>query len=200
MTHIETEILDKSLSYADFRSLISDALANDPASLGLSDDYLKYAELNEARLHRWDKTLKVEDEMAEKLKSLNKRFTWLVISESWCGDAAQSVPVLNKMAEVTENVDLRIVFRDQNLPLMDAFLTNGGRAIPKLVVLEAETNKVLADWGPRPFGAAKIVSDYKEQHGKFDEEGVVALQKWYAKNKGLDVQKEIVDLMVKVDQ
>lgn len=195
MINIDPKYIDKSLSYNEFRQYVTETLATDKSLLNLEEDYLAYAELNEARLHRLDKTMKVEENVAAKLSGLKKKYTWLVISECWCGDAAQIVPILNKMAEASDNIELRIVFRDQNLELMDAFLTNGGRAIPKLIIVEQDTLKVLGHWGPRPVLAQKVITDYKAAHGVVDEAGKVALQMWYTKDKGHEVQKEVIELM-----
>ncbi|WP_121964948.1 thioredoxin family protein [Myroides sp. N17-2] len=195
MINIDPKYIVKSLSYKEFRHYVTEALTTDKSLLNLEEDYLAYAELNEARLHRLDKTMKVEENVAAKLAGLKKKYTWVVISECWCGDAAQIVPILNKMAESTDNIELRIVFRDQNLELMDAFLTNGGRAIPKLIIVEQDTLKVLGHWGPRPVLAQKVITDYKAAHGVVDEAGKVALQMWYTKDKGHEVQKEVIELM-----
>lgn len=200
MNKIDLKELNNSFTYATFRAYVTEALQNNPEKLQLSSDYLPYAELNEARLHRLDKTLSVASEVALVLENLNKDYIWLVISESWCGDAAQSVPMLNKMAAITDKIDLRIVFRDQNLDLMDQYLTNGGRAIPKLLIVEKETLNVVGDWGPRPADAVQLVNDYKAEHGKFDEDGIIALNKWYTKNKGQQVQQEVAALMTAIDQ
>lgn len=200
MTQIELGTLNKSFSYDDFRSFVSDALEKDSSILGLDEGYLKYTELNEARLHRLDKTLKVDETFAAALKDLNKEYIWIVISESWCGDAAQSVPMLNKLASVGDKIKMLIVLRDENLELMDQFLTNGGRAIPKLIIVEKATNKIVGDWGPRPKGARELVESYKAENGKFDEAGAIELQKWYAKDKGFQVQQEVVDLMLSIDK
>lgn len=195
MINIDPKYIDKSLSYNEFRQYVTETLSTNKSLLNLEEDYLAYAELNEARLHRLDKTMKVEEDVATKLSGLKKKYTWVVISECWCGDAAQIVPILNKMAEVTDNIELRIVFRDQNTELMDAFLTNGGRAIPKLIIVESETLKILGHWGPRPVLAQKVITDYKAAHGVVDEAGKVALQMWYTKDKGHEVQKEVIELM-----
>ncbi|MDR0229778.1 MAG: thioredoxin family protein [Flavobacteriaceae bacterium] len=195
MTNIDSKTLENSYTYVEFRSLVTNALANNPDSLNLADEYLPYAELNETRLKRLDKTLKLTDEVVSNLQQLQRKYLWVVITESWCGDAAQIVPVLNKMAEATDNIELKLVFRDQNLDLMDAFLTNGGRAIPKLIIADATTKNILGHWGPRPVLAQKVVTDYKAAHGVVDENGKTELQMWYTKDKGYEVQKEVIDLI-----
>ncbi len=199
MKNIITSSLEKSLTYAAYRSFVTDALTNNPDALAINSDYLPYAQLNETRLKRLDKTMKVDETMAQQLKQLKNNYLWLVISESWCGDAAQCLPVMDKLAEVTEAIDLKVVFRDQNLELMDLFLTNGGRSIPKLLILDRDTLEVLADWGPRPAGAQQFIVDYKAAHGSIDEEGKTGLQLWYTKDKGQEIKTELLNLMIGLD-
>ena len=91
--------------------------------------------------------------------------TWLVITESWCGDASPSLPVMNKIAELSSHLELRIVLRDEHPELMDVFLTNGARSIPKLIVLDGNTNDVLGEWGPRSPKATEMVMDEKKRYG-----------------------------------
>ena len=200
MSTISQKDLDNSLTYAEFRSFVTEALENNPDKLQISENYLPYAKLNETRLNRLDKTLTIESETALVIENLSNDYYWIVISESWCGDAAQSVTVLNKMAEITDKIELRILFRDQNLDLMDQYLTNGGRAIPKLLIVEKQSLEVVADWGPRPADAIALVNNYKEENGKFDEEGIILLNKWYTKNKGQQVQQEIATLMLNLEK
>ena len=198
MKNIIEKALENSFSYLNYRKYVSE-LIKQGKSTGhtQSEDLLQYSELNESRLKRLDKTIKVVPEMEKQLGNLPKNYTWLVIAEGWCGDAAQLLPIMNKMAEVSENVDLKIVLRDDNDALMSLFLTNGGKAIPKLIILDAETNEVIADWGPRPDGAKKLIVDYKIANGVVDETAKIELQKWYLKDKGISTQNEITALIPK---
>ena len=108
----------------------------------------------------------------------------------------QNLPILNKIASDTANIDLKIVLRDENLDLMDLFLTHGGRSIPKLITLDKDNN-VLDFWGPRPTIAAKMVADYKEKNGALDPQFKQDLQVWYNKGKGKSVQKDFVNLFAR---
>lgn len=198
MEKLIQESLENSFSYKRYRAHVS-KLIQEGKSTGhtQTEDLLHYSELNESRLKRLDKTIKVVPKIEQQLINLSKKYTWLVISEGWCGDAAQLLPIINKMAEVSENIDLQIVLRDDNDELMSEFLTNGGKAIPKLIILDAETNKVIADWGPRPEPARKLIADYKAVNGVVDEPVKIELQKWYLHDKGITTQNEIMDLMPK---
>lgn len=119
--------------------------------------------------------------------------TWLLITETWCGDAANSVPVIAKLAELNPAIDLRIVLRDENLELMDQFLTKGGRSIPKLIGLDSGLN-VLFDWGPRPEELQKIYWDWRESENKIPySEFHLVIQKWYNENKARGIQKELYE-------
>ncbi|UUC45952.1 thioredoxin family protein [Flavobacterium cerinum] len=194
-TYIE-DSLKRSYSYQEYRELVT-KLLKEGKSTGneQSDDLLHYSELNEVRMNRLDKTIAVPDVINDGLKHIEKKYIWLVLSEGWCGDAAQILPILHKMEVSAPNIDMKIVFRDENEVLMDRFLTNGGRSIPKLIVLDAATNDVLGDWGPRPAEAKQLIIDYKAKHGVIDETAKTDLQKWYLKDKGLSTQQELLELM-----
>lgn len=88
---------------------------------------------------------------------------------------------------------MRIVFRDENDELMQLFLTNGTRSIPKLIVLDKDTLEFITDFGPRPNAAKKLILDYKAQHGIVDETAKTELQLWYLHDKGLSTQNEILE-------
>lgn len=193
-------IIQKSLthghSYSEYRAIVS-ALLKEGKSTGneQSEALTHYSELNETRMNRLEKTIKISDEFTEQLKQLKREYLWLVISEGWCGDAAQLVPIFYKMAELSPKIDMKIVFRDENDDLMHLFLTNGSRSIPKLIVLDKNTLEVIGDFGPRPHGATQLILDYKAEHGVVDETAKTNLQLWYLHDKGLSTQEEIMKIM-----
>lgn len=136
MNSIIKESLDQSFSYEEYRNLLTNLLkVGKTTGNDQSEAMIHYAELNEARLHRLDKTMQVTDEVQLKLEQLTKEYLWLVITEGWCGDAAQILPIINKMALVSDKVELRIILRDDNEEVMNMFLTNGTKSIPKLSTL-----------------------------------------------------------------
>ncbi|GGB69152.1 thioredoxin [Flavobacterium suaedae] len=196
METLIAESLEKSYSYSEYRNHISQLLL-DGLSTGdtQSEDLTHYSSLNEVRMNRLDRTIKVTLEISERLKKINRSYILLVITEGWCGDAAQLVPIMDKMAAENDLLDLRLVLRDENDALMTQFLTNGSRSIPKLVLLDAETNAVLGSWGPRPKGAAQLIKDYKEKFGVINEEAKVELQKWYLHDKGMSTMEEITTML-----
>ena len=195
MINTTKQALENSFSFADYRKKVTSLIAEGKSTGHTqSEDLLKYSELNETRMNRLEKTIEVTPETKVKLQNLDKKYIWLVLSEGWCGDAAQIVPVIHKMAEVTDKVELKIALRDDNDALMQHFLTNGGKAIPKLIVLDAETLEVVLDWGPRPHGAKQLILDYKAAHGVVDEPAKIELQKWYLHDKGISIQNEIVEM------
>lgn len=196
MNTIIQKSLDKSHSYYQYRNLVS-SLLKEGKSTGneQTEDLLHYSQLNETRMNRLEKTIKITPEFTKKLEQLNRDYIWLVISEGWCGDAAQLVPIFHKMAELSPKIDLKIALRDENDDLMNMFLTNGARGIPKLIILDKNTLEVLGDFGPRPQGAKQLILDYKAQHGVVDETAKANLQLWYLHDKGLSTQEEIMKLM-----
>jgi hypothetical protein len=188
--------LFNSHSYAEYRKLVSDLLLEGKSTgIEQSDNLTHYSTLNETRMNRLEKTMKITDENSLKLKSLKGEYIWLVISEGWCGDAAQILPILDKMAEESGKIDLKIVLRDENEDLMNLFLTKKAKAIPIVIVIDKGTSEVVGSWGPRPKGAADLITNYKKEFGALDETAKTDLQLWYLHDKGLSTQEELINLM-----
>ena len=188
--------LRKGLSYQDYRILISDLISSGTSSGNTqTEGLLNYSKLNDRRMKRLDKTIKLSKETMEAIAALNEPVIWLVLSEGWCGDAAQILPVINKIASESNFINLKIIFRDEHEELMNYFLTNGGKSIPKLLVLNSN-NEVLNTWGPRPDIATKMVQDYKSKHGQLDANFKQELQAWYNKNKGVNIQENLSRLLI----
>lgn len=197
MKSIVAKALFNSYSYIEYRKLVTDLLSEGKSTGNeQSESLTNYSKLNEARMNRLEKTIIVSDTVAEKLQNLDNHYIWLVLSEGWCGDAAQILPILNKMALVSnKKIDLRIALRDQNDDLMSQYLTNNGKAIPKLIVICKEAGIVRADWGPRPKGATELMANYKREFGVIDEKIKTDLQLLYLADKGISVQEELLDIM-----
>ena len=198
MKKIIENSLKTAISYSAYRSLVNNLLIKGKSTgPEQSEDLTNYSLLNDRRMKRLDKTIKISKETIQEFQKVKQPQTWLVLTEGWCGDAAQNLPILNKIASDTANIDLKIVLRDENLDLMDLFLTNGGRSIPKLIALDKDNN-VLDFWGPRPTIATKMVTDYKEKNGALDPQFKQDLQVWYNKDKGKSVQEDFVNLVAKL--
>jgi hypothetical protein len=198
MKEIIENSLKKTISYRDYRALVRNLLVEGKSTGSeQSVDLTNYSLLNNQRMQRLDKTIKISEETTQEFQKVSAPQTWLVITEGWCGDAAQNLPVLNKIATASDHIDLRVVLRDENIELMDLFLTNGGRSIPKLIALNKENN-VINSWGPRPTVATKMVADYIKKNGVLDLEFKQDLQIWYNKDKGQSVQEDFVNLATKL--
>jgi len=192
MTTLLKDSVAKAMDYDQYNALMTQLVAENRSTGEQSEEKTKYTKLNYTRSKRLDKTAVIDEDAANFFKNLKHPQTWLVISEPWCGDAAQSLPLLNKIALESPNITLKIVLRDENIELMDSFLTNGTRSIPKLIVLD-ENYDVLTTWGPRSKEATKIVNDYKEAHGTLDEAFREQIQLWYNKNKGKAIVNDLVE-------
>jgi hypothetical protein len=193
---IINESLPKSSAYKVYRDKVHE-LAIDGRTTGetQSKSLIEYTQLNDRRMRRWDKTLKIPAEIQQRIQQLDRSLLFLVLTESWCGDASPSLPVINKITELNSNIELRIVLRDENLELMNQFLTNSAMSIPKLIIIDNDSEEVLADWGPRPSVATKMVEEYKAEHGKLTPEFKQDLQVWYNKDKGQNILNDIVSLL-----
>ncbi len=153
-----------------------------------------YKKINFARTGRILKKFKADEELAQLISSINTPQLWMVLTEDWCGDSAQNLPYLAKYAEMSDKIDMRILERDNNLEIMDQYLTNGkSRSIPKMVAFD-ETGNELFVWGPRPAEAQEL-RDSVIAEGKSGAEATTQLHLWYAKNNGKALTKEFKEIL-----
>lgn len=187
------QYLATAISYPQYRDLIDKLLTEGKTTgQGHPESFVEYTRLNVTRMERLDKTVALTNDLLNLLNGLKRRYIWLVITEAWCGDAAQNLPVLHLMAKQAPNIDLKLVLRDENPELMDEYLTNGSRSIPKLIILDAETLQELGTWGPRPAATLPLLKAYKADPNKTHEEFAKEIQLWYAKDRTLSTQHEIM--------
>ena len=192
LKEIISTALDRAISGTAYDAMLQTYATDGKTSGAQKEDLIHYTKLNAHRSKRITKTATILPDLAEKVKALPKQ-TWLLITETWCGDAANSVPLIAKLAELNQNIDLKVVLRDENTDLMDQFLTKGGRSIPKLIGLDEELN-VLFDWGPRPQEAQDLYWNWRESEDRIPySEFHVVMQKWYNDNKGEAIQHELME-------
>jgi hypothetical protein len=194
---VEPSVWNNAIVYADYRKLIDTLLQDCKVTSGEPTEHmLHYTKLNVQRMNRIEKTFVPDATTLDIFSALRKPNKWLVIAEGWCGDAAQTLPVIAKLASLNPLIDLRIVLRDQHLDLMDQHLTNGTRSIPKLLILD-ENNLILDTWGPRPLDAKNMVLEFKA-NGLPHDEWVERVHAWYAKDRGKSTEREIVNIIEKL--
>ncbi|GGZ85263.1 thioredoxin family protein [Algibacter mikhailovii] len=200
MNTVIKSALERSISYKSYRALVKQ-LAKDSSSTGLEKTkaFANYTKLNDKRMARWDKTIKVPKIAQDIISEFNHRITLLVITESWCGDAAHVIPVLNKIAELNSNLSLRLVLRDENPELMDRFLTFGNKSVPKVIIIDNESGAVIQTYGPRPTEAANYVRRFKSKHGTLTPHFKEDLQHWYNNDKGQNVIQDITQLLSQLE-
>ncbi len=197
MNELIKESIDRSMTYKEYRDLVADLLVEGKSTGSIqSEDYLNYSRLGNARMKRLDKTFELTEGVRTKINRSSKKFSWIVLTEGWCGDAAHALPIINKISDASDKrIDVKIVLRDDNEALMNQFLTNGSKSIPKLIAIDAETDEVVHTWGPRPSIATKMVQDYKEEKGSLDADFKKELQVWYHKNKGENILNDLLKLI-----
>lgn len=192
-TLIENSI-KKAMDYEQYNLLFKQLAAESRTTGEQTQEKIDYTKLNFSRTKRLDKTATISEGTMEVFKNISEKQTWLIISEPWCGDAAQTLPFLNKISQLSENIDLKIVLRDENVALMNQFLTNGSQSIPVVIMIDADMN-VIHTFGPRSKAATKLVAEYKAKHGLIDDAFKEILQVWYNDDKGVSIVKDILETM-----
>ena len=195
---IDPSYVEKGITYEEYRRLI-DALimVGRSTAKNQSESLLEYSKLNVARMKRLDKTIEIIPALKTIIEKIQSPQTWLVLTEGWCGDAAQIVPVFAQLAALNGNINLKFLLRDENLELMDLYLTDAkSRSIPKLIVAN-ENLEELFTFGPRPDALQEIY--YHMKANAFDNATIKEeLHRWYAQDKTITIQKELLELLKQI--
>jgi hypothetical protein len=182
----------EAMSYADYCRVLAQKASetNRDAQLSSTDPHAPYLRLNQYRTVRSEKTCIIDRALANAVCAITAPQVWLVITEPWCGDSAQCLPQIAKIAACNPLISLRILLRDRNLDIMDLYLTQGARSVPKLIAFSAAATE-LFQWGPRPSPAAELFR--RERLAGTDETRIHdKLNLWYAKDQGRTLQQEFL--------
>lgn len=188
--------IEKSLTFDEYDRLIDQVvLAGKTTGTAQSDELAHYTKLNQFRMKRLAKTTTLSHDLLETVRGLKVNWIWLILTEAWCGDAAQNIPPIEKIARENDGIEIRYLLRDEHLELMDKYLTNGGRAIPKLICVNAETFQEIGVWGSRPQAADDYFKKLKAE-GLEKPEIIEKVQRWYIEDETNSLQAEFQKLIV----
>ena len=187
--------LERSMTFAEYSALI-ERLVEEGKTTGpkQAESLANFTKLNWQRMKRLAKTIEIEETVASVVSTNDHVMTWLIITEAWCGDAAQNIPIIEKIAAESGIIETRYILRDENPELIDRFLTFGARSIPKLVALDSETLEVLGEWGARPTVAQELFFEMAKR-GIEKPAIMEALQRWYNEDQGRSLQNEFAELI-----
>ena len=196
----EDKIPHKGYSYEEFQKMTKEQIEKtDPQNLDKDGkEHFEYTKLNMYRSNRIEKNYTVTDELKMEVAKIKEPQLWMIITESWCGDSAQNLPYIAKIAVLNSNIDLRIILRDSNPEIMDLYLTNGTRSIPILVAFDAAGNEKFK-WGPRPGEVQALIKQWRSD-GIVKPELYEKLHLWYSKNKGKNIEEEMLKLITNINQ
>lgn len=193
---IKTQITN-SINWSTYLKTFDEILnSNNPVKPYDNPTYFNYLKLNQSRQKRWLKTGKIMETLKDTLSAIETPQTWYIITEPWCGDAAHSIPFIKLATDLNPLINLKIVWRDTPPFIIEDYLTNGGKSVPKLVIRD-KNEQDLGAWGPRPSECQKIYLDLKEKNADF-EEVKITLQNWYNADKGQSLQSELNDLITQL--
>jgi len=192
--------IEKSFSYNQYINLINDLLAQGKTTGPEQTPFLiEYTNMNLVRMNRLDKTINLNPELIGILNNIKNEYYWLVITEAWCGDAAQSIPIFNKITQYNPNIVLRLILRDEEPELINNYLTNGTKSIPILICLDKFNLKEIFKWGPRPKELINFVNEFKKLPDFDKNELIKNIQIWYNKDNTQEIQKELTELLKLLD-
>lgn len=195
----EAKIKGNEFSYSELLNLVKTLFAkNLVTGLEQSEAKLEATKINIQRFDRIYKTTALNEDLKNALKNIKTPQIWYLIVEGWCGDCAQIVPVIARIAEASDKVELKIILRDENPEFMDAYLTNGGKSVPKLISYNKHTGEELYQWGPRPQKIQAMVKSFKQENPEVNhDEFVKNVHTWYAQDKTQSIQNDFLNIFAK---
>ena len=138
------------------------------------------------------KRITIPIEISARVEALGGRWHLLVLTEDWCGDSVNIVPIVAKLTESVSNMDMRMLARDENLDIMDSHLTGTSRSIPIVILLNPKYEEC-GWWGPRPRELQKWVVEKGMKLPK--EERYKEVRTFYARDHGLTTMRELVEML-----
>lgn len=134
----------------------------------------------------------VPDDRVGWVNRLRRDVRILVIGADWCGDVVANIPAIVRLCELNPKLQFRILDRDTHEDLMEHFLTNGGKAIPVVIIGPPDFSEIRI-WGPRPAPCQAIMTENK---GKMPKEEIYPkIREWYQNDRHRTLYAEITDLI-----
>ena len=193
-TEFVSRLLAEGLSPEAYQTVMEQQASLDPDLLeGVEAERAEFAKLNLHRVGRIRRTWRASAELLSLLDRFDRPQTWMVLTEPWCGDSAQCVPCLEILAEGHSEITIRCLLRDDNLEIMDRYLTDGKRSIPLLVVFDTEGGELFR-WGPRP-AEAQAVFDAATVEGLEKPDKLEKLHLFYGRNRGRALDIELIEVL-----
>ncbi len=184
----------EGLSYEQYLAQWRDKTEQPLTGLGKTQrKYLYYARYNYDRSRRVEEAYKPSDRLRRALATLEAPQLWMVLTEDWCVDSAYSLPLFVEAARLSSYITLRLLERDANLDIMDCYLTNGSRSIPKLVAFDVEGEE-LFQWGPRPRDAQQLRAEMKDAGATYQQISQHLLE-WFEVGGWRQTEEELVETL-----
>lgn len=196
MNAITEAHIKAAMTYPEYKGLIEQLLIADKTTgENQSKGMIEYTRLGVHRMSRMEKKSQISDQLLQKTKLIREKWYWVVFTEAWCGEAAQTIPVLHKITETSGNLELKLLLRDEFPDITRHYMTRENYSIPMMLCLHAHTLEEIGIWGPRPAPAEKFISEFKSNPIDTIEEFVQKIHAWYNQDKGKTLQLEIGNLI-----
>ncbi|MBS7334075.1 MAG: thioredoxin family protein [Weeksellaceae bacterium] len=187
------DYIKNGYSFEDYLEKIEDQL-EEQIELDDPKELVPYYAINLKQSREIRKNFRYNPGMEKKAKSYNADIKFLIISEGWCEDASQIVPVVDRLAE-TIGVECKFVFRDENIELMEEYNTNGSHSIPIIIGVTPDGDEAFR-FGPRPAKAMNFTERFKRDPDKYSRADFEEdLDRYYLENHGQDIITEILELI-----
>jgi len=106
-------------------------------------EFIRRTPKNRERLEKVYSSVSIPIDLHEQIKEIETSIRLLVFAENWCSDTVLVLPIIQKLTELNENLDLIVVPRDDVIEEFKRYLLTKGKAkIPLVLFLIDRTDEV----------------------------------------------------------
>lgn len=134
--------------------------------------------------------IKLNDDLINKVKSIDKKIKVLVCAEIWCPDCMINVPVLEKIRQYNDNIDISIVEKDGNEDFFIKYSEEDRVKIPTFVFFD-ENFKELGSFVEHPKKIKGIISKGNQPNI------IVAMRKYRKGEYANETLKDILEILLR---
>lgn len=186
-------IINNGISYQQyFDTIIQMTIDKTTSGTEQTEERIELTKLNMHRMKRINEAIHQISPI-----ELSSEIGVVILTEAWCGDSAQNIPCLEHFINASHpKMESFYFFRDEHPELMNQFLTNGSRSIPKCIFFEKATGVVLGTWGPRPTEIKNWLAEFRAANPEISKhDWEIELHKYYTRNKGAAIMSDLQELI-----
>jgi len=134
-------------------------------------------------------TMEIDDDLLNKIKSIDRKINVLICAEMWCPDCMINVPVVEKMRTYNDNINISIVEKGGNEDFFKKYSYSDSAKIPTFLFCD-ENFKELGSFVEHPKKIKDIMANGNQPNI------IVAMRKYRKGEYAVETLKDILEIIL----